>query len=122
MPNPLKTLQTLCNKGWIEQETSRGKEKVAQLSKKTFCYDTPAGDQLDLCYFELEKKLRFRIYSPKDKDVRWFEIDIEEQLGQLVQELARTQDDIAFSNYFSFYLSMQSVCEISILAWEQWEK
>ena len=119
--NTLKTLQTLCNKGWIEQKSSRGTEKVAESAKATFCYDTPVGDQLDLSYFESEKKLRFRIYSPKDKDVRWFEIEIDERLSQLVQELARMQDDIAFSNYFSFYLSMLSVCEISILAWEQWE-
>lgn len=122
MTSALTTLQALTAKGWTAQPTSRGNEKVAQAATAVFCYDTPSGDQIDLCYFEEEQKLRLRIYSPKEKDVRWFAIEVDNRLDELVQELVKTQNDIAFSNYFSFYFSMQAVCEISILAWEQWER
>ena len=122
MSSTLETLQTLTNHGWVQQETARCFEKVGKKATTSFGYDTPAGEQLDLYYYEGETSINFRIYNQKQRDSKWFGFPINDQLVGLLKTITEQQDEIKTEDYFSFYFGIQNACEgASILAWEQWE-
>ena len=52
-------------------------------------------------------------------DVRGFQIDCKKNLSDVLNSIVSMQDTLTLDSYFDFYLKIQSVGEVSILAVEQ---
>jgi hypothetical protein len=127
----------LKNNGWLEGN-------IPELTSNNLNRDVSAyfiyKNKLSLRYHAKENFIRLMVFgktnnedfkvnyiSKIDKsldgigynDVRGFQIDCKKNLDDVLNDLLSMQDTITLDSYFDFYLKIQSVGEISILAVEQ---
>ncbi len=61
--------------------------------------------------------IRITIFDEYDE--RWFQINVKNNMDKILDKLIEKKDSIDISDYLSFYLELQAICDVSILAVEQ---
>ncbi|MBC7861700.1 MAG: hypothetical protein IAF38_01925 [Bacteroidia bacterium] len=112
--------QTLLKNGWQKQEANPFKEKIVEKAVACFTFENSNNTGIGFFTSEDPSRMYIRLYKPDNSKFNYFEIKTD-TVGKSIEKLISLQHSTNIDDYFSFYLDMQQACEISILAWEQWE-
>ena len=74
-------------------------------------------DRLSIRLNPDDKIIRLMIYNSGDD--RCLEINYNNNLSEIIKNLINAQDEINVDTYLNFYLTLQGICDVSILAYEQ---
>jgi hypothetical protein len=133
----IEIIEKLKSNGWKEQSPTE--LDANSLNKGTKIYFT-YKDRLSFRFHETENIIRIMIYgkaanegfkvdyiSRIDKvfdkightDVRGLQIEAGSKLNEILNEIISMQEEISLDSYFTAYMKIQSVGDVSILALEQ---
>ena len=117
----LSFTQILSSNHWTELSTPPFAENVGKGADTYFTYQNKKDNTLTVSIFSKDKKIRFRVFNIKTKEVAWLEIAIDSAVNTVISKIVEEQENITQADAFGFYFSISGLGEVAILAWEQYE-
>jgi hypothetical protein len=118
----MSLLTSLTQKGWNQETTIPFREVVAQEATECYTYTNQKNSQVAILNVPSKSLIRVRLSGTRGNNFNYFEIKINSNEEVVIHTIDLAKDEADINNYFSFYFSLQEGGEVSILAWEQWEK
>lgn len=117
----MNPLSSLSQKGWTKEPSIPFNEAVAKEATECYTYTNQKNSQVAILTIPNKSLVRVRLSGTRGNNFNYFEIKTDSNEDAIINAIDSAKDDADINNYFSFYFSLQSGGEVSILAWEQWE-
>ncbi len=111
----------LINQGWKQESEIPFLEQIATKASSCYTYANKKYSSVAIMPVPSDSIVLIRLSSIRGNQFNYFQFTWNENEDAIVNAVDSAKDDADINNYFSFYFSLQSAGEVSIVAWEQWE-
>lgn len=111
----------LVNLGWKPESEIPFREQIASKASSCYTYSNSKGSSIALMPVPSDSTVLIRLSGTRGNQFNYFQFAWNGNEESITNAVNAAKDEADINNYFSFYFSLQSAGEVSIVAWEQWE-
>jgi hypothetical protein len=111
----------LINQGWKQESEIPFREQIAAKASSCYTYSNAKGSSVAIMPVPSDSIVLIRLSSIRGNQFNYFQFTWNGNEDSIANAIDAAKDEADINNYFSFYFSLQSAGEVSIVAWEQWE-